>query len=939
MFLEQYFPCIIVKGFFFIYKNIWEVFLMKKAITKVSAAILAATMAMSLTACGCSWGKPQQDKTQEDRPGDPDHGGKPSDRPDEGSSHNDSASEDASTTDSSSDSSESSSEASSDSSSDASSEANSGSSASDGASTADSSDAANTGDSVVDSDDETDSTDTDDLSSLSSIEFSRLLGNGIDLGNTLEATGSSGVATTADEVTAYEVSWGQPETTKEMIQGMKDAGFDSIRIPVAWTNGIDVASGMENGDFTISEALFERVEEVVDYALDSDMYVVLNDHWDGGWWAMFGNSDTEIQDSAYELYSQMWTQITDRFKDKGDHLIFESGNEELGDRFNDKASSTRYSDYVLEDGGVLTTDECYELTNKLNQTFVDIVRSSGSNNTDRFLLLAGYGTNIDQTVDSRYVIPTDTATDKLLVSVHYYDPSGYCIFGSVNKWGSTSDFSYMESQMAKLSTTFTSNGIGVIVGEWGVLMDDNELRDGTETYMKAFLDTCVINDVAPIMWDCNNEYDKETCSMRYDNIAEIFSSRDVDSESGKTVDELVEEATTEFEALRAEAYEEAGATDGVATAWLMYTSSDWSIQYSVGDEYKPDSSSSGIESTAVDITGDGEYTVGLDFTENGGTTGTAFMALGIANGEELYPNSVVQVTDIKVDGESIDIADNCYTTTDDGACTRVNLYNEWVVGYGKTLGSSAPSSARVLTGSVSNATSCLFDNSTLGTFNTIEITFTFYTEDSAAEYRAAHPDESSDDETDETNEDVSGNSSDSSEDASDETTDTSTATAFLMYTSSDWGTQYCVGEYNPSSATEGIVATDTEITGAGEYSVSIDLTQTANGSADGTAFMALGITNGESLFPGAIVEIKDILVNGESIEFADNYYTTSDDGVMTRVNLYNEWIVSYGSTLGSSAPSNGRCSGTLSDCTSCLFDKESLGTIETLEVQFEVVTE
>ena len=74
----------------------------------------------------------------------------------------------------------------------------------------------------------------------------------------------------------------------------------------------------------------------------------------------------------------------------------------------------------------LTDDERYALTNEINQTFVDVVRATGGNNATRFLLIAGYGTNIDQTCDDRFQMPKDTADSKLMVSVHYYDPWSYC---------------------------------------------------------------------------------------------------------------------------------------------------------------------------------------------------------------------------------------------------------------------------------------------------------------------------------------------------------------------------------------------------------------------------------------------------------------------------------------------------------------------------------
>lgn len=84
-----------------------------------------------------------------------------------------------------------------------------------------------------------------------------------------------------------------------MIDDMKAMGFDTLRIPVAWTNGINY----ESGDYTIDERLMNRVDEVVNYALDADMYVILNEHWDGSWWGMFGSGDEAVREKEWHFIS------------------------------------------------------------------------------------------------------------------------------------------------------------------------------------------------------------------------------------------------------------------------------------------------------------------------------------------------------------------------------------------------------------------------------------------------------------------------------------------------------------------------------------------------------------------------------------------------------------------------------------------------------------
>ena len=132
--------------------------------------------------------------------------------------------------------------------------------------------------------------DTDGSEDLTALELSRLMGNGINLGNTMEAYGRPELGINAD-TSKYETFWGQPVTTEEMIAGMKNSGFDSIRIPVAWTNMMDY----ENGDYTIADAYLDRVDELITYAINNGMYVIINDHWDGSWWGMFGSATEETR--------------------------------------------------------------------------------------------------------------------------------------------------------------------------------------------------------------------------------------------------------------------------------------------------------------------------------------------------------------------------------------------------------------------------------------------------------------------------------------------------------------------------------------------------------------------------------------------------------------------------------------------------------------------
>lgn len=555
---------------------------------------------------------------------------------------------------------------------------------------------------------------------LTALEATRLMGNGINLGNTLEACDNNvGIKTNAP--LSYETYWGQPKTTQAMIDGMKAAGFDTIRIPVAWMTN---ATHLYEGDYTIDADYMDRVEEVVRYARKAGMYVIVNDHWDGGWYGMFGSESAETRALAMEAYKGMWQQIAERFRDYSDYLIFESANEELGGRF-DENSPLYCSDSVVT---YLTDDERYALTNEINQTFVDVVRATGGNNATRLLLIAGYSTNIDQTCDDRFQMPKDTADSKLMVSVHYYDPWSYCgasSAASATKWGTVSDYEYMDQQLAKM-TKFTEAGYGVVIGEYGALPCSDGLKDNTLAYHTAFLDACTKYDLTNCLWDCSGLYKRVSQTFEDDDILAMYQEKRQANEEGQDYADVQAAAAAEAAAAAAEApvtfqQDAVVVDDQTALAWIMWNDGSWALTHSVGDTYNADAISEGLIATNAIITGEGKYTVGLDFTgtAQGYSASVAFAAIGISNGEALYPNYLINIKEVRINGEIYRLKGRAYTTSDDGLCTRVNLYNEWVT--------SVPKTARLPGGNLAGATPTPINrnDAVIAEIKTIEIDFEY----------------------------------------------------------------------------------------------------------------------------------------------------------------------------------------------------------------------
>lgn len=325
---------------------------------------------------------------------------------------------------------------------------------------------------------------------LSAAEITDAMGAGWNVGNQLEASSNG---------TPSETAWQNTTITKELIDTVKAQGFNSVRIPVSYLSKIG-----EGPDYTIDEAWLSRVQEVVDYVVENDMYAILNIHGDGyytvdGGWLLVDEAD---QEGINDKFGKVWTQIADKFKDYDEHLIFESMNE-------------------VFDGGYDNgpTAEQYANINAYNQTFADAVRATGSNNAKRWLLIPGWNTNIEYTVgDYGFEIPSDEGCtadgNRIMVSVHYYDPYDFCLNeGNLVKtqWGKDADFTHrggvestVVSDFTRLYDAFVSKGYPVIIGELGCI-DKSEAdplnAESRERWLSCVVSTARELGCIPVYWD------------------------------------------------------------------------------------------------------------------------------------------------------------------------------------------------------------------------------------------------------------------------------------------------------------------------------------------------------------------------------------------------------------------------------------------------------
>ena len=333
---------------------------------------------------------------------------------------------------------------------------------------------------------------------ITTMELVKEMGYGINLGNTFEACGDWINSESADN---YIKAWGSPIITKEIIETYAGAGFGVLRIPVAWSNMME-----KDGTYTISPEYMARVKEAVDWTLESGMYAIINIHWDSGWL----NSLPDDVEGTIDRFTIMWTQIAKAFEDYPDKLMFECQNEELGWE----------SIWNPWSGKEDEKKESFALANRVNQVFVDTIRSGGGNNPLRHLLISGYNTDIDRTCDPLFEMPEDPA-GRMAISVHYYTPSTLCILDkdaswgkARTEWGNEKDIAELNKYMNMLKETFIDKGIPVIVGEYGCFGNNKE-REVKENWTLTVSKAMYEIGACPVLWDTpGDECDRANAVFR-----------------------------------------------------------------------------------------------------------------------------------------------------------------------------------------------------------------------------------------------------------------------------------------------------------------------------------------------------------------------------------------------------------------------------------------
>lgn len=307
---------------------------------------------------------------------------------------------------------------------------------------------------------------------------------GWNLGYSLESCFSNVVGDYIPDVvpgdwqTIDETFWGNPAISEKLFWQLTDSGVNAVRLPITWREHIDEAGN-------IDEDWLNRVQQVVDYAYNCGMYVIITVYHDGA-----NDNDAWIRSAVNDFrgtlsrYTNLWSQIAERFRSYNERLLFESMNE-------------------VEFLGA-GKDRAYEILNSFNQSFLDTVRTNGGNNIYRHLLIAGYNASITDTCDKRFQMPDDPANHSIL-SVHYYTPKTFCRASIQNYWGNKSDQDWMEHQISSLRTNFIDNGIPVIITEYGAKGSDTASR---VFFCEKLTKLCRDNFMSTFLWDDGSEFDR-----------------------------------------------------------------------------------------------------------------------------------------------------------------------------------------------------------------------------------------------------------------------------------------------------------------------------------------------------------------------------------------------------------------------------------------------
>lgn len=325
----------------------------------------------------------------------------------------------------------------------------------------------------------------------SAAEIVRAMGAGWNLGNTLDACNDeSGEHKGLDT----EILWGMPRTTKQTIDTVADADFASIRIPVSWHNHLT--------NEKIDAAWIARVKEIVDWALENNLYVVINIHHDtwngsGNFWGYYPDNAHKAQSIKY--VKNIWQQVAKEFSSYDQRLIFETLNEP---RLRGTNHEWWCGDYLQKDN-CSQCAEAVQIINELNEAALETIRAAGGKNSTRLVIVPSYVASPDYAFKTSFKVPSDSA-GMVALSTHMYTPYAFAMQSPGDKNFSEEHKNNLKYYFDTLNSKFVENGIPVFIGEYGATNKNNKAE--RIKWVKFFVENASKKNMSPCLWD-NNNYD------------------------------------------------------------------------------------------------------------------------------------------------------------------------------------------------------------------------------------------------------------------------------------------------------------------------------------------------------------------------------------------------------------------------------------------------
>ncbi|MBQ9438898.1 MAG: glycoside hydrolase family 5 protein [Lachnospiraceae bacterium] len=328
------------------------------------------------------------------------------------------------------------------------------------------------------------------------------LGCGINIGNDLDCYGAAS-AIENPTVRDYETFWNNPPVKKEIISALKKAGFKTIRIPVSWSEHI-------GADGSVDEAWMSRVQEVVDWVIEEDLYAVLDVHHED-----FIAPTYEKEEEVSRKLESLWRQIGERFAEYDEHLLFEGMNEP---RLENSAEEWTAG-----------TKEMRDVVNHLNGVFVKTVRSLGGKNKRRFLLIQSYGPGFEEEALKALEIPEGDT--RVMVAVHAYLPYRFTEANEGHETWKEDKARYTEDiQKLKqnIKTLFLDKGIPVVITEYGC--EEKKYEEQRIAWAKYYLNAFSKDLGVPCLWWDNGAeyavYDRESGAITREGLVKVLTGRE-----------------------------------------------------------------------------------------------------------------------------------------------------------------------------------------------------------------------------------------------------------------------------------------------------------------------------------------------------------------------------------------------------------------------------